>query len=71
MSDIVTGRIGARIRECRLAAGMTQEELAGDIITRNMLLGKKSRRRYIHSVFHLFVVFGSIMHMFMILFFIV
>ena len=35
------------------------------------LLGKKSRRRYIHSVFHLFVVFGSIMHMFMILFFIV
>ena len=37
MSDIVTGRIGARIRECRLAAGMTQEELAGDIITRNML----------------------------------
>ena len=29
MSDIVTGRIGARIRECRLAAGMTQEELAG------------------------------------------
>ena len=23
------------------------------------LLGKKSRRRYIHSVFHLFVVFGS------------
>lgn len=30
-----------------------------------------SKKRYIHSVFHLFVVAGSIMHMFMILFYVV
>lgn len=33
-------------------------------------LGKKSKKRYIHSIFHLFVIAGSVLHFFMILFYI-
>lgn len=32
-------------------------------------VGKKSRLRYVHSVFHLFVLLGSILHLFCILFY--
>ena len=36
-----------------------------------VLYGVGKRKRYIHSLFHLFVIAGSVLHFFMILFYVI
>ena len=34
------------------------------------VIGKKKNKRYVHSIFHLFVVLGSLLHFFCVLFYV-